>query len=111
MIVQVINETWLDFYLSNFMGNLKRNIKQQHKLDKNFSGILNTFEESLKAEVGDVVTGNVLTKDLILHIDSMASVYGCSPDQRGEIKHRFYHLWPHLSEIKSDQWSRCECLL
>lgn len=59
MIVQVINEIWLDFYLSNFMGNLRRNIKQQHKLDKNASGILNTFERSLKAEVGDVVTGNV----------------------------------------------------
>ncbi len=30
----------------------------------------------------------------------MASVYGGSPDQRGEIKHRLYHLWPHLSETK-----------
>jgi len=82
------------------MGKLRKTIKQQHKLDKNASGILNTFEGSLKAEVGDVV--NVFTTEE-QDIDSMASVYGCSPDQSGEIKHRFYHLWPHLSETKSDQ--------
>lgn len=61
MIVQVIKEIRLDFYLSSFMSNMRRNIKQQRKLDKNASMTLNTFEGSLKAEVSDVVTGNVLT--------------------------------------------------
>lgn len=32
--------------------------------------------------------------------DNMASVYSCWSDQRGEIKHRLYHLWQDLSKTQ-----------